>query len=80
VVSQTESEYPGVEIEFKHTWEEEEKYIIEAWARDDLGGFSGKTTFPLKVVKAKSNLNYLEQISWIFVLFPKAFPILKYII
>jgi len=56
----------GTEIELSHTWNGQDDYIIEAWARDELGAIGEKGTLRITVPKNNpANFN-LKIINWIF--------------
>jgi len=68
----------GEEVTVSHSWTDRGKYTITVKAVDFYDNESGLGSFELRVPKAFNyNFNLLE---WLFERFPKAFPILRYIL
>ncbi len=70
----------GFEIEISHIWGDKGKYVIEAWARDDLGAFGEKSTLEVTMPKSIPFFFNFPLLNWLFERFPNAFQLLRYIV
>ena len=65
------------EIELSHTYTKKDEFLINAWARDELGAVGPNAT--LRITIPKNKIIIFNYFNWFFEKFPHAFPLLKYI-
>jgi hypothetical protein len=70
----------GDDVIISHTYERQGTYTIEAKAKDIHGNESGWTELSITMPRNKPFIFNFNFIGWLFERFPKAFPILRYIL
>lgn len=69
----------GTKMSFNYTWQTKGNYSISVQAKDEKEAESGWGSMDVTMPIIKSVFN-LKILNWLFEMFPKAFPILRYIL